>query len=235
VADPGLWIVDTRTGGHRRVATPGLTAPQGILAAAFSPDGTRLAFATSRGMGFGSEIWEVGLDGSGRRQLRHEPNAIVGSLSWAPGGQSLAFNTLFDSPVPFAPAGLWVLDLASRDAQYLTQMDGGHGEEPIWSRDGAALFFVARENTDDRQANHRPEALVSSIRSVDVRSGRETVLVAAGGARQIDLASTPQGDLLFVSNRSGALEIWSLDAKGTAAQITHDGAPKRHPVMVANR
>ncbi|RIK33779.1 MAG: hypothetical protein DCC55_34275 [Chloroflexi bacterium] len=46
VSDPGLWIVDVVEGTHQRIETPGLVAPEGLTAAAFSPDGTTVVYAT---------------------------------------------------------------------------------------------------------------------------------------------------------------------------------------------
>lgn len=233
IADPGLWIVDTARGSHRRLPTPEIGAAEGLLAGAFSPDGSRVAWASSRGLGFGSQIWTATVRGGQRRLLVDQPHAIVGALSFSPDGAKVAFNTLFDSPVPFAPAGVWVVEASGAGKpRLLAQMDGGHGERPHWTADSAALVYVARENPLDRRADRVSDALVSSIRSVDVATGREAVLVPADGARQIDLALGIDGDLLFASSRSDALEIWRLDAAGTLSQMTHDGSPKRYPALV---
>src|SRR5262245_29092232 len=51
VSDPGLWIVDVAEGTHQRIAIPELVAPEGLTAAAFSPDGTTIVYATHAGMG----------------------------------------------------------------------------------------------------------------------------------------------------------------------------------------
>lgn len=232
VADPGLWIVDVRNGTHQRLALPKLAAPEGILAAAISPDGRTLAYALTQGLGTGSQIWLANLDGSNRRQVQAYPSGVVGSLVWSPDGRRFAFTTLFDSPVPFAEAGLWVTGAEGQTAQMLTIMDGGHGQNPLWSRDGQMLFFVARENFDDPLANRDPAALVSSIRAIDVTTRQESVLVPAGRARQIDLSQSASGDLLFASNRGGTLEIWSVTPAGRLRQVTAHGPAKRHPLSI---
>ncbi len=233
VKDAGLWVVDTSNGSHRRLSTPEIGAAEGILAGAFSPDGSSVVWASSRGLGFGSQIWTSTLRGGQRRLLVDQPNGIVGALSYSPDGRTIAFNTLFDSPVPFAPAGVWVVEAQGRSKpRLLAEMDGGHGERPYWTKDSSALLYVARENPLDRRADHASEALVSSIRSVDLASGRETVRVPADGARQIDLAPGASGDWYFASNREGSLEIWRLDAAGALSQVTHDGTPKRYPTWV---
>ncbi len=71
-----------------------------------------------------------------------------------------------------------------------------------------------------------------SIRSVNVQTVEASTIVPANGARQIDLSLTATGDLLFASNRQGALELWSLNATGKLQQLTSDGEAKRYPLFV---
>ena len=233
VADPGLWLVRADSGEHRHVELPGLRYIEGLLAAAFSPDGGELAYAFSHGMGTGSEIWLIELESGALQRLHRQDHGIVASLRWSGDSEHLAFNTLFDSPVPFAEAGLWIYDRGLGKSRWLGLMDGGHGEQPVWSDDGDSLFFIARDNPEDAAADVDASALVSSLRAIHLPTGRESILVEAAGSRQIDLARGAAGALLFVSNRGGtALEVWSFDPAGKAGavQLTSDGLPKRHPV-----
>ncbi|MFC1464578.1 MAG: TolB family protein [Candidatus Brachytrichaceae bacterium NZ_4S206] len=233
VIDPGLWIVDVSDDTHERIEINDLVAPQGLTAAAFSPDGSWVAYAVHGGMGTGSEVrlWERN---QGSRTVWKDSLTVVGSLAFSPDGQRLAFSNLLDSPVPFAEAGLWTVDLASNKAEFLTTMDGGHGQKPLWSSDSAKLYFVKRDNPNDARADYDSSALVSSIRAIDVKSKKETELASSNGSRQIDLSLTPNGDLMFASNRDGSSEIWSVNESGRMQKVTVDGSPKRHPLFIAS-
>jgi Tol biopolymer transport system component len=247
VADPGLWLVNTEDGSHRRIDIPNLVVPtgaavvalgpnqivpEGIVAASIAPDGQTIAYSTTRGLGFGSELWLCDINGGNQRQVQSIPMAVMASLQWSPDGGQLAYNTLEDSPVPFAPAALWVVGRDGATPRRMALMDGGHGQQPLWSGDSQRLYFVARENPNDRRADREAEALVSSIRAVDVQAARESVVVPANGARQVDLSLADDGTLRFVSNRAGTLEVWGATPGGQLRQLTANGTAKRHPVQL---
>lgn len=232
IADPGLWLVDTRDGSHRRIELPELAAPEGLLAAAVAPDGARLLYSITRGLGTGSSLWLTDLGGSAHERLRDEPHAVIGGLRWSPDGERAAYVTGLDSPVPFAPAVLWTLSPGEGEPRRMAITDGGHGQAPLWSGDGRTLYYIARDNPASREANRDPAALVSSIHAVDVRSGESRLVVPADGARQIDLALAPDGDLLFASTRGGALAIWRATPDGRLTRLTSGDLGQRSPLLI---
>ncbi len=234
VEDPGLWLVDVNSGEHVRIDVPDLPA-EGLLGAAVSPDGKSLAYAFSKGMGFGSELWIMDLTNNTTRQIGNEEYGIVGYILWSQDGRQVVFTAMADSPVPFDEAGLFIVNADGSDRRVLSSMDGGHGQAPVFSRDGRMLFFVERVNRQDKNANYDPAALVSSIRSVDLTTRQVTELVSAEGADQLDISLSTEGDIFFVSNRGGShSEIWVLDSGGNLQQITTDGNNKRFPLSVAS-
>lgn len=234
VPDPGLWLVNVSDGTHQRLDLPGLTAPEMLLAAAISPDGARLVYATSKGMGFGSEIWLTQADGRNPRRVLQDELTTISSLNWSPDGGQIAFTKIADSPVPFSGAGLWVMQADGSNPQFLTVMDGGRGQEPLWSQDSQQLFYVARENYDEVEADYDTELLRSSIRAMAVQNLRESVLVDNISSRQIDLSLAGSEGLVFSSNRAGRQEVWRVDRQGQQLQqLTFDGEGKRWPVLIA--
>ncbi len=235
VTNPGLWIVDTADGTHQLIKIENLTAPEQITDAAFSPDGSQIVYALSRSMGMGSEIWRTDATGEKHELLLQDELKVAADLTWSPDGSKIAFVNLLDSPVPFAEAGLMVMDGSGQNLKALAAMDGGHGQAPLWRSDSQALYFVARENVQDSAADYEAEKLVSSIRSVNVATGEQAVLVPADGARQIDLSLTPEGNLLFASNRQGQLDVWSASPDGRLQQVTNDGKTQRHPVSLQQK
>lgn len=234
VPDPGLWLVNVSDGTHQRLDIPNLAAPEMLLAAAISPDGAKLVYATSKGMGFGSEIWLAAADGRNPRRVLQDDLTIISSLNWSPDGGQIAFTKIVDGPVPFSGAGLWVMQADGSNPQSLTVMDGGRGQEPLWSEDSTELFYVARENYDNVEADYDTVQLHSSIRALEVQNLRETVLVDNLSSRQIDLSLAGAEGLVFSSNRAGKQEVWHFDLKShQLQQLTFDGEGKRWPVLIA--
>ncbi len=61
--------------------------------ASFSPDGSKVAFASDR-TGEGNEIWVANKDGSGRRPVTKGVHRPEGSPRWSPDGRRLAYDGL---------------------------------------------------------------------------------------------------------------------------------------------
>jgi Tol biopolymer transport system component len=103
------------------------------VAGRFSPDGSRIAFASYRSGG--PEMYVAGRDGSGLQQITSPgaPQLFVGG--WAPDGARIAFDAVIDG----------------NDDVYVVGADGGHlrrlTSEPsvdgivTWSGDGRWIYF----------------------------------------------------------------------------------------------
>ena len=187
--NPGLWEVDAYTGAHRNIT---ISVPSAYLIdAAASPDGSRIIYSTTAGLGMGSSTYIMNSDGSSRTLLLHMPGgaqSITALFAWSPDGASVAYEQLSDSPVPFLPAGLWVMHLGSGPLspsiatslhpQRLADTDGGHGYAPVWSPDGSSLAFVQRTNPADPHANEQVQALQTAIAVVNVTTHQTEVIAS---------------------------------------------------------
>ena len=134
--NPGLWEVDAATDQHKNIA---IDVPSAFLIdAAPSPDGSRIIYSTSAGLGLGSDTWLMHADGSNNTHLFSDSSAahtISALFTWSPDGKAIAFERLSDSPTPFLPAGLWVMNNGGAQQHRLADTDGGHGYTLVWSPD----------------------------------------------------------------------------------------------------
>lgn len=170
--NPGLWVVDAATGAITNID---ISMPSAFLVdAAASPDGSRIVYATSKGLGLGSDTWMMNRDGSHITHLFTLPGgarSIAGMFAWSPDGSQIAYERLSDSPTPFLPAGLWLMDTSGMQQRYLADTDGGHGFALSWSPDSRRIAYVLRTNVGDRAANFSAQALQSAIAVVDTGTG----------------------------------------------------------------
>ena len=178
--NPGLWIVDAATNAHTNI---NISVPSAYLIdAAASPDGSRIIYSTTFGLGMGSDAWLMNRDGSVQTHLLRsvgEAQSILGLFTWSPDGSHIAYERLSDSATPFLNAGLWVMNSQGGQAHYLADTDGGHGFMPVWSPDSRKIAFIARTNVSDSRANQQAQALQCTIGVVDVQSSRSWLIVSA--------------------------------------------------------
>jgi Tol biopolymer transport system component/tRNA A-37 threonylcarbamoyl transferase component Bud32 len=103
----------------------------------YSPDGARLAFASSRS-GEGLDVWVSSADGSNARQLTHGPGRFQAVPSWSPDGRRI----VFESRAPDGRFSLWIID-ADGGIPHRIPIDKGPGNQaaPTWSHDGRWVYF----------------------------------------------------------------------------------------------
>ena len=121
-------------------------APEVILAstfneqdASFSPDGSKVAFASDRtGESEGNQIWIANAaDGSNRRSVTKGAHKPEGSARWSPDGRRLAYDGLGDD----GQRHIYVVDEAGGQVHRIAGKAGVNDQLPSWSRDGKWIYF----------------------------------------------------------------------------------------------
>jgi TolB protein len=179
-----------------------------------SPDGKRVVFA--RGSWTEMQLRVANLDGSDSRLL-NDGKAIAWGPQWSRDGKRIAYGSRMDQHL-----NIWTVRADGSEARQLTHVtpEIGEAQMPAWSRDGRRIAFqVDRGDT-------------KSVRLwiADARSGEAHPLGAGAGPVKDGSQDEvpywfPNGKrLAFQSNRSGRMEIWTVNADGSGArQVT--GAP----------
>ena len=162
---------------------------------AISPDGTKIAFSSSRGGRAGYlDIWVVNRDGSNLRNLTNSPDSSEGAPTWSPGGNQIAFTS----------------DKLGSNQIYLMNADGTgvrrltfeqQADRPTWS----AKNFIAY--TLRQPAGH-------DIAILRLNEGTPSILTNGSGSnRQPSVASNGR-HVVFVTTRWGREHLASIDLDG---------------------
>jgi Tol biopolymer transport system component/DNA-binding winged helix-turn-helix (wHTH) protein len=184
----------------------------------FSPDGTRMAFVRANGAGFPEEIFVMAMNGGPAQQVTNQRAAIMGPPAWSADGQ----NIIFSSTKAGEPS-LWKIAANGGEA---TQID----------ETGTATWHptVSRQ---DRKMVVQKILRSSGIYRVDLQEGgaqrTKTIVTSTNGRNEGPLPSPDGKRLLFMSDRSGSLEIWVSNRDGSApVQLTNlhgCGTPRWSP------
>jgi Tol biopolymer transport system component/DNA-binding winged helix-turn-helix (wHTH) protein len=204
-----IYLISPETLETKQLTFPAET-DFGDAAPAFSPDGTMIAFVHSTAESH-DEIWTINVAGGMPRKVVTE-GVWTNGITWTADSRSLIFDRSF--------GGGFVLRKASLAGGPLQKIDvpdsrGSLLEPTVWHN---RLAYEAHEVDDTiarvplggpAMASGSPEMPVASTRSE--HSGR----------------FSPSGKkMAFLSNRTGADELWVANADGSnLAQLSHLGMP----------
>ncbi|UNK80407.1 S9 family peptidase [Sphingopyxis granuli] len=216
-----IWLIDTATGQETPVT--GGNGGGSAFTPRWSPDGKRLAYASTEGGG--AQLWVRWIDGGEAVRLTGLPTS-PSSIAWSPDGRSIAYTMLVKDAAPTfgsAPANkpegakwaepLEVHDLLTYRADgagyiepgfekiFLVPATGGAPRQLTFGpyHDGGPLSWSRDGRTLYFGANRKPDwendARESEIFALDVANGRITQLTDRDGPDANPVVS-PDGRLI---------------------------------------
>ncbi len=208
-----IWLQDMAGGPARQLTTEGFEEGS-PLRSSWSPDGRFLVF-TSRRTGT-TDLWTANVETGELRQLTSDVRNDRDHL-WSPDGKWIAFTSDRGGQ-----PDVWIVAAEGGEAIRVTD-DLALETDLNWHPDGSALHFF-RGETDARVG-------------VTVPGGDPRILVEWAGYQVLQPSATLSPDertLLFVGNRSGNFDIWSVplaggDAVPFVASPLNDGWPQYSP------
>jgi Tol biopolymer transport system component/DNA-binding winged helix-turn-helix (wHTH) protein len=164
-----------------------------------SPDGTRLAFISTRSGA--AQLWISDRNGGDARQLTQFGRAYLRPPRWSPDGTKILISASVNGQLD-----LYAIDAANANVTRLTD-DGDDEIAPAWSHDGRSVLFGARRSGTWQIVRH------------SLSDGSRTQLTTDGG-----YAAQPGPDgktILFTRlERAG---VWSIPVDGGEATLLVPG------------
>ena len=177
----------------------------------WSPDGQRLAFASSRDGN--TEVYVMDADGTNPTNLTQNADTDGWNLVWSPDGQRLAFTSERDGNTE-----VYVMDADGTDPTNLTQ-SAGDDWAPVWSPDGQHIAF-----TSNRDGN-------TEVYVMDADGTDPTNLTQSAGDDWAPVWSPDGQRLAFASNRDGNAEVYVMSSDGSdLTNLTQDAGIDGNPV-----
>ena len=131
----GIYVMNAADGSGQT----GLTSdPTNDIEPAWSPDGTKIAFASDRPDGRVHNIYVMSAtDGSAQTALTSNTSFDSRFPAWSPDGTKIAFSSL-----QFGTFDLFSINAADGSGRTRLTTDSDNELEPAWSPDGTKIVFV---------------------------------------------------------------------------------------------
>jgi TolB protein len=158
---------------------------------AYSPDGTRLAFASRHDRNW--DLYILDLQTGQQTRVTDHPD-YDGSPSWSPDGKQIAFESYRAGDLD-----IWIVNLNSGALTNLTADSGAGDCAPAWSPDGSAIAFTSWRLGD------------KDLFVLDLESGSLAQLTNSQAAEEWPAWSPDGTRLAFVYNWLGEREVYVID------------------------
>ncbi len=236
ISPDGRTVAFSYRGNLWKVAATGGTAEPLTVSDAYntmpvwSPDGTRIAFASDRYGNF--DVFVMPAEGGEATRLTFH-SADETPTSFTPDGKAVLFTAaILDS------AANVLFPTPAQPELYRVGLDGGMPEQvlttpapyAVYDRAGTRLAYSDVKGFEHEWRKHDTSSFARDLVLYDVASGKHTQLTPPGADNRQPVWGPGDTSLFFLSERSGSFNVWRLelaDPQHPVQVTTHTGSPVR--------
>lgn len=163
----------------------------------FSPDGTRIIFASTREQSTG-QLYVMNSDGTTVSRLTNGAWSDSGP-AFSADGKKLVFESDRDT---HSVAQLYLLDLETGAVTRLTRSETQRDLNPVFAPDGKSVVFA------------RGEAESAQLFRINTDGTGLTALTSGTGSNKNPTFSPDGKKIVFESSRSGSYQLWQMNRDG---------------------
>lgn len=220
------------TGGR---ATRLTTMPSYESSPVWSPDGTKIAFASTREGS--NDIYVMDAAGGGARRLTSNSADEI-PVAFTPDGKAVVFTAAIQGP-----AKSLVFPSARYTQLYSVPVDGGRSSQILgtpaktisYLPDGKSFVYQNIKGVEDEWRKHHTSSVTRDIWRYDAATGRHTNLTNRGGEDTNPVTGGDGETVYFLSERDGgSYNVYSFRLSDPSS-VTRLTQFDRHPVRFLSR
>lgn len=178
----------------------------------FSPDGSRIAFASDRdGL---TNVWTMDVNGRDLRQVSKEKEREVSNPAWTPDGQYLVNRKHFRNTRSLGAGEMWLYHSSGGNGLKLTDRRNWeqNATEPVVSPDGRYVYFTEDISPGGGfQYNRDAHGQVYVVQRLDRRTGQRTTTIGGAGSALRPQISPDGKTMAFVRRVGLKSALWTRD------------------------
>jgi Tol biopolymer transport system component/C-terminal processing protease CtpA/Prc len=201
-----IFVADIKGGQARQLTSN----PAYDFRPVWSPDGSKIAFASNRHGNF--DVYVMDAEGGNPVRLTtHSTNEFP--YSFSPDGKYVIFGALIQDPAQsVAFRSLAELYRISVDGGRPEQIFAVPAEDVIYSDNGRYLYYTDNKGVENRFRKHHTSSVVRDIWMYDTQTGHYTKLSDTKCENRNPVLSADQKTIYFLSERSGSFNVYGTSA-----------------------
>jgi Tol biopolymer transport system component/DNA-binding winged helix-turn-helix (wHTH) protein len=202
--DINIWRIELDAAGKAKAQTELIASTFGDHDPDYSPDGTKIVFASGRSGN--NAIWVCEGDGTKPRMLHSCGPYVTGTPRWSPDGRWIAFDSRSCAAGANGNPDIYLLSADGGQPRRLTD-EAAEDVVPSWSRDGRWLYF----------ASNRGGSM--QIWKMPVTGGAPTQVTQYGGFEGFE---SFDGKYLYYTKGRALPGLWRMPAAGGKEELVTD-------------